>query len=158
MSYLKSLPINDSPEIFGLHPNANITFLQMETSNIFQTLLSLQPRMSASSSSGRSRDSVVEDTATNILERIPASIHYAVCAFHHGEYVQYINIVQAGPHSPHDSMSTVLGQEVMRFNRLLKVINSSLRDLCKAIKGLVVMSGELDSMANSLYDSILLVV
>lgn len=53
-------------------------------------------------------------------------------------------------------MSTVLVQEVMRYNRLLKVINTSLRDLCKAIKGLVVMSGELDAMANSLYDSIFL--
>ena len=52
-------------------------------------------------------------------------------------------------------MSTVLGQEVIRYNRLLKVITTTLRDLCKAIKGLVVMSVELDSMANCLYDSII---
>ncbi len=52
-------------------------------------------------------------------------------------------------------MSTVLGQEVNLFNRLLKIINTSLKDLIKAIKGLVVMSGYLDAMANSLYDSIL---
>lgn len=52
-------------------------------------------------------------------------------------------------------MTTVLGQEVIRYNRLLKVINTTLRDLLKAIKGLVVMSSELDTMANRLYDSII---
>eukprot|EP00026_Physarum_polycephalum_P000043 Phypoly_transcript_00043.p1 GENE.Phypoly_transcript_00043~~Phypoly_transcript_00043.p1 ORF type:complete len:2765 (+),score=358.08 Phypoly_transcript_00043:606-8297(+) len=136
MTYLKTLPINDDPEVFGLHPNANLTFLQMETNNLFQTLLSLQPRASDGKSNGRSRDEIIEATASNILMRIPDSIQY-----------------EAGPHSPHDSMSTVLGQEVIRYNRLLKVINTTLRDLCKAIKGLVVMSVELDSMANCLYDN-----
>jgi dynein heavy chain, axonemal len=79
MSYLKSLPINDSPDIFGLHSNANITFLQMETNNLFQTLLSLQPRVSSEGGlSGRNRDSIVEDTASNILKRVPAAIGYEV--------------------------------------------------------------------------------
>ena len=78
MVYLKSLPINDDPEVFGLHSNANITFLQMETNNLFQTLLSLQPRASGGKASGRSRDAVIEDTALNILKRIPEFIHYEV--------------------------------------------------------------------------------
>lgn len=29
--YIRQLPINDTPEIFGLHENANITFAQNET-------------------------------------------------------------------------------------------------------------------------------
>lgn len=38
-----------------------------------------------------------------------------------------------------------------RYNRLLTVIHRSLQDLLKALKGLVVLSQELENMANSLY-------
>jgi len=49
------------------------------------------------------------------------------------------------------SMNTVLVQEIIRYNKLLKVIASSLADLLKALKGLVVMSQSLENMANSLF-------
>jgi len=38
-----------------------------------------------------------------------------------------------------------------RYNRLLNVIIKSLRDLLKALKGLVVMSQQLEEMANSIF-------
>ena len=47
------------------------------------------------------------------------------------------------------SLSTVLLQEVSRFNRLLTVMRNSLILLKKAIKGFIVMSEELDSMYSS---------
>ncbi|KAL8563605.1 Dynein heavy chain 1, axonemal [Nucella lapillus] len=40
---------------------------------------------------------------------------------------------------------------IYRYNRLLAIIHQSLRDLLKAVKGLVVMSQDLDNMADSLY-------
>ena len=55
--------------------------------------------------------------------------------------------------NPKDSMNTVLLQEVIRFNRLIHVVRSSLLDIGKAVKGLVVMSWELDGLANSLYNN-----
>ena len=39
----------------------------------------------------------------------------------------------------------------LRYNRLLEVISHSLSDIVKALKGLVVMSSELELMANSLF-------
>ena len=56
MNYIRTLPINDTPEIFGLHENANITFAQNETFSLLNGILQLQPK--SSSGSGRSREDV----------------------------------------------------------------------------------------------------
>lgn len=37
--YVRSLPIEDPPETFGLHPNADITFQQKETNNMLETII-----------------------------------------------------------------------------------------------------------------------
>lgn len=42
---------------------------------------------------------------------------------------------------------------VHRYNRLLQVITQTLRDMLKALKGLVVMSSQLELMAASLYNN-----
>ncbi len=48
-------------------------------------------------------------------------------------------------------MNTVLCQELVKYNRLISVIDKSLKSVRKAIKGLVVMSAELEALANQLF-------
>ena len=46
----------------------------------------------------------------------------------------------------------VLVQEVQRVNSLLSVIRNSLTDLGKAVRGLALMSADLDGLGRSLFD------
>ena len=50
-------------------------------------------------------------------------------------------------------LCSLINAQVIRYNRLLHVIQSSLKDLLKALKGLVVMSQSLETMFNSLYNN-----
>ena len=68
LAYIRSLPINDSPELFGLHANADITFAQNETFACLNTLLQLQPR--SGGQQGGSADDVSEQTARQILGKL----------------------------------------------------------------------------------------
>lgn len=56
LQYIKSLPLNDSPELFGLHDNANITFAQNETFALLGAITQLQPK--TFTLGGRSREEV----------------------------------------------------------------------------------------------------
>jgi hypothetical protein len=65
-----------------------------------------------------------------------------------------IEAIQASyPTTYQDSMNTVLVQEAIRYNALLDVLDSSLRSTLKALEGIVVMSPDLEKVANSLYDN-----
>ncbi|XP_035886761.1 dynein heavy chain 1, axonemal isoform X2 [Phyllostomus discolor] len=138
LSYIKGLPLNDMPEIFGLHDNANITFAQNETYTLFNAIIQLQPK--SSSVGGHSREEIVEGVAHNILLQVPEPVNLQV-------------VMSKYPVLYEESMNTVLVQEVIRYNRLLQVITQMLQDLLKALKGLVVMSSQLELMAASLYNN-----
>ena len=139
LGFIKGLPINDSPEIFGLHENANITFANNETSDLLGCIISTGGGSSGGKgASAVNRDKIIEDLATDVLQRVPAIMDLEAVAKKH-------------PVMYEESMNTVLIQEVIRFNNLLAVMQSSLKDLLKALKGLVVMSESLERMANSLF-------
>jgi len=42
--YIDSLPLNDPPEVFGMHDNANITCQSNESATLLKTILKMQPK------------------------------------------------------------------------------------------------------------------
>ncbi|ORY49032.1 hypothetical protein BCR33DRAFT_714104 [Rhizoclosmatium globosum] len=123
-NYIKSLPIDEVTEIFSMHENANITFAQKETYTMFEILLNLMPR-STKNAGGKTRDEILAETAISIQSRIPKPYSMAM-------------VTAKYPIEYKESMSTVLIQEVIRYNRLLSVIHQTIVELLKALKGLVI--------------------
>lgn len=56
-AYIESLPLDEDPEVFGLHPNANIAFEDKTVSAFTDTILMMQPRV-ASAGGGRTPDEI----------------------------------------------------------------------------------------------------
>ncbi|XP_063222655.1 dynein axonemal heavy chain 6 isoform X2 [Bacillus rossius redtenbacheri] len=134
--FIEKLPIIEDPEIFGMHENANLAFQMKESQEIVNTILHVQPSQS-SSVAGRSSDDIVFDVAESILVNLPTRISTA-------DVSPILMKIDSKGRLP--SLTTVVLQEVDRYNRLLAVIHTSLADLQKAIKGLVVMSEALEEV------------
>ena len=49
-AYISKLPLDEDPEVFGLHPNANIAFEQKTVGLFLDTALVLQPRVAGGGS------------------------------------------------------------------------------------------------------------
>ncbi|XP_067685210.1 dynein axonemal heavy chain 3-like [Haliotis asinina] len=135
VEYIRSLPLIPHPEVFGLHENADISKDQHETHQMFEGILLTLPRQT--SGGGKSAQEIIEDLASDILSKIPPDFNLE-------------DVQNKYPVRYEESMNTVLVQELIRFNRLIRVVRQSLQDIRKAIKGMVVMSAELEDVFDSM--------
>ena len=138
LNYIKGLPINPEPEAFGMHENANITCAENEVIERFQTIVTMQSS-SGGSGGGRSREDIIGDAAKAIEEGLP--LLYDQEATQMKFPVTYL-----------ESMNTLLCQELIKFNKLLRVLKRTLYQVQRALKGLDVMSTELDGVATSIFN------
>lgn len=143
IGYINTLPLEDDPEIFGLHPNANITFKKKTVKDFLDMLITIQPRAAASGANIATPEEIVSAEAAKMLTQVPELLDRKRA--HESTFV----ITENGAMQ---SLGVFLGQEIDRFNILLKVIKKTLAELIDAIKGTVVMSLELEKMFNSIID------
>lgn len=66
-----NLPI-ESPELYGLHSNTEVTILAAESQSLLETLLFLQPKRAESQSEDtQTRESIMLEIIDDILSRVP---------------------------------------------------------------------------------------
>ncbi len=104
---------------------------------IFGIIVSLQPR--TASGGGISREDQIGAIAAELeKDMIPAWDEEKIKLVYPIDY--------------NESMNTILGQEIAKYNKVVRMLNSSLKQLQLALKGMVVLSADLEAMGNALFD------
>lgn len=124
--YIDTLPLIDRPEIFGLNSNASIN-QDIQNAREFKVYLTLfEP---GGQGAGGEEDG--EGQVVRMIERMADKLSAPL-------KIDSRNAAQ--------SMVIFRNQETERFNALIRKMKSSLAELRDAVKGLVVMSLELENM------------
>ncbi|KAK5648316.1 hypothetical protein RI129_003208 [Pyrocoelia pectoralis] len=134
---IEELPLVNSPEVFGLHPNAEIGYYTQAVKEMWENLIELQPQ-TGGSGEGISREEHIMNVANDILQKIPP-IYEIWRVRKHFQLVMTPTII-------------VLLQELERYNKLLSVMKRTLQQLKKALVGEIGMDATLDNVAISLYN------
>ncbi|XP_067137533.1 LOW QUALITY PROTEIN: dynein axonemal heavy chain 7-like [Centruroides vittatus] len=135
IKFIKNLPTTQDPEIFGMHPNVNISKELREMKCLFSSVIALQGKKKQISA--KFTDSHLSEIVSDILEKLPEEFDLKKAK------IQY-------PVKYNESMNTVLVQELERYNQLVNIIKTSLKTFQAAIKGTVVLSKSLEDLAGNI--------
>ena len=141
MKYIQRFPEIDSPEIIGLHPNADLTFRFKEVSQLLDTIIETQPKQSGASG-GKTREEIVYDKCQELFVGVPAD-------YLEDEYEERIAAL-GGYEVP---LNIFLYQEVQRFQNAIDKVRSTLEIVMQAIRGEVVVTAEIMDSINAIFDT-----
>ena len=150
LSYIMKMPEKDSPELFGLHPIADLTFRLKESKELLATLIDTQPKESGGGE-GKTMEECVKDMLLNEL------IHKLPKDYVEVEYKQLISRMK-GPKFMTDKrglevpLCVVLSQEIQRFQKILALVREMMGNIVQAIDGQIMMTPEIVNAINSIFD------
>merc|ERR1719473_420569 len=139
--YASQFPDIDNPEIYGMHPNADLTFRRKEAAALLQTLGDTQPK-EGGGGEGLSREDLVYEKSGELLEKMPSY-------FQSETYMRQIR-KQGGLEIP---MNVFLFQEVSRFQMIMKLVGDDLKSFRLAIKGEVTMTLAIAGAINEIFEA-----
>uniref|UniRef100_A0A8B9I210 Dynein axonemal heavy chain 5 n=1 Tax=Anser brachyrhynchus TaxID=132585 RepID=A0A8B9I210_9AVES len=140
LQYIEQLPVIDTPEVFGLHPNADITYQTNLANETLSTIVSIQPKDS-STGGGETREAVVQRLADEMLEKLPPD---------YNPHEVKAQLQKMGAIQP---MNIFLRQEIDRMQHVISRVRTTLTDLKLAIDGTIIMSEELRDALDNMYDA-----
>jgi dynein heavy chain len=136
---IETFPLITSPEVFGLHPNAEISYLTNSTLELWSGLVSLHPR--SGGGVGVTMEEMISTTANDIQIQIPEEFDVSILRK---------KMSQSNPDNKPTPVQVVLCQELDRWNTLNSYMKTSLQDLQRALKGELGMSTDLDRIGQSI--------
>ncbi|KAL0129655.1 hypothetical protein PUN28_001727 [Cardiocondyla obscurior] len=141
--YLKAIDAMssiDPPQVYGLHPNADITYQSNTTQTVLDIIVSVQPK-EAGVVGIESREVVVTRQAREMLEKVPELYDM----FEVRERLHVMDHIAP--------MNVFLKQEIDRIQVVIKLVRVMLKDLLLAIEGVIIMSEELRDALDNIYDA-----
>lgn len=135
MQYARSLPLYPDPEVFGFHDNAAITKNLNETGDLLNSLTLTSG--DASGGGDDNKEAAIVSLANTILAEVPDIFDM--------EYAR-----KKYDTDYHQSMNSVLTQELEKYNILITLIKGSLKELKRAIAGEALLSIDLERALSSM--------
>jgi len=109
----------------------------LDSNELLESILSLQPQKV--SADGESRETKVLKMINDLSETIPQPVD--------------VGALKYKLRNDDNPLNVVLVQELQRYNILLSTLRHSLEQLEKGIKGLVLISPDLESVLTSLFEN-----
>ena len=139
---IERLPAQESPEIFGLHPNADLTFRTLAVADLVDTVISTMPK-SGGGSGGQSPEEIVDKICEDLLKKVPQ-------AFVNEITKDALRKLPGGATQP---LTVHLRQEIDRLNIIINLTTKTLKNLRLAIAGTVALAGDLVEALEKLFNA-----
>merc|ERR1719409_78157 len=133
MEKIKNMPIVQPPPVFGMHPNAEITFLTTAVKELWGGMMAMQTG-DGGGGGEMSRDQYITGIANDIQNAVPES---------------ETKFLKEGVFTPQE---VVLSQELERFHRLSETMYAQLGDLKRAVSGEIGMTADLEELSNCCFN------
>merc|ERR1719326_1897630 len=108
--------MDEDPQVFGLHPNALITAQFNEAKAFLDSVVSVQPRLT-SAGGGKKPEEIVAEMATEFLQLVPEP---------KSKKDAHSLTYEVTPEGGVVSLGVFHGQELDRFNALVRVVKTTL--------------------------------
>merc|ERR1711871_1615825 len=139
-AFIEELPINDRPEVFGLHDNAELSLALRDSDKLLRKVNRLVQMGDGGTGASQERDSVVQEAVARIERMLPLPFDVDAA------------LVQFPPRYD-ASMNTVITNELKRFNDLLAIVARGLRNVTRALAGTTILSAEISAVISAIFDA-----
>jgi len=151
MEYINEMPGTDNPPIFGLHPNADLTFSLKDSIGMINTMLDTQPKDGGGGGGLSREDTVKEKIEKELLPQLPPDINPL-------DTIEKLRSLK-GPKGLGESgkydlipLNIFLSQELQRFQMVLGIVRGTMISMIDAIDGNISMTPEIVDSINQVYD------
>jgi len=146
---INTIPPVDSPLIFGLHPNADLTYRLKDNQEMITTIIETQPK-DTGGGSGKTVDEIVKELAVDLLSKMPPDFIEEIFRAQISKLKGTSGTTDKGFSAP---LNIFLFQELQRLQNIIKIVRTNLKNVSMAIDGTVVMTVELLHDLNAIFDT-----
>ena len=130
----------ESPALYGMHPNAEIDYLEVTSARLFSVILAMQPRTGGAggAGAGQTREEKLKALIEEVLEKLP-------------EEFNELELNARCPPEERTPYSVVAVQEAQRMNKLIRELRRSLKELNLGLKGELTVTSAMEKLGDALF-------